>query len=100
MQGREKDAVIISLVRSNGQREVGFLKDRRRLNGASNLNRAPPALAASKLNSVRAVAMTRAKRHLVSLFSTCVAAAFLDRAFLCGSVSWAIRRLCSTEVHS
>ncbi|ESK98017.1 dna helicase [Moniliophthora roreri MCA 2997] len=42
MQGREKEAVVISLVRSNPNREVGFLKEKRRLN----------------------VAMTRAKRNL------------------------------------
>lgn len=41
-QGREKEAVVVSLVRSNGAREVGFLGERRRLN----------------------VAMTRPKRHL------------------------------------
>lgn len=34
-QGREKEAVIVSLVRSNPDRQVGFLGERRRLNGES-----------------------------------------------------------------
>ncbi|EKX34953.1 hypothetical protein GUITHDRAFT_80206, partial [Guillardia theta CCMP2712] len=33
-QGREKDALLLSLVRSNTRREVGFLSDDRRLNVA------------------------------------------------------------------
>ncbi|KAF2154048.1 DNA helicase [Myriangium duriaei CBS 260.36] len=41
-QGREKEAVVVSLVRSNADGEVGFLSEKRRLN----------------------VAMTRPRRHL------------------------------------
>lgn len=43
MQGREKDVVLISLVRSNAEQQVGFLAQKKRLN----------------------VAITRAKRQLV-----------------------------------
>ncbi len=32
-QGREKEAVIVTLVRSNAEHEVGFLGEKRRLNG-------------------------------------------------------------------
>ena len=32
-QGREKEAVVVSLVRSNAEHEVGFLAEKRRLNG-------------------------------------------------------------------
>ena len=42
-QGREKEVVIISLVRSNAQCEIGFLEDYRRTN----------------------VALTRARRKLI-----------------------------------
>ena len=42
-QGREKEAIVISLVRSNAECEIGFLKDYRRTN----------------------VALTRARRKLI-----------------------------------
>ena len=32
-QGREKEAVIFCMVRSNSEQEVGFLGEKRRLNG-------------------------------------------------------------------
>ena len=44
-QGREKEAVIVSLVRSNPEHEVGFLGEKRRLNGkTSRGNMLKPAL--------------------------------------------------------
>jgi DNA polymerase alpha-associated DNA helicase A len=36
-QGREKEAIIFSLVRSNEKHEVGFLGEKRRLNGEGTL---------------------------------------------------------------
>jgi len=42
MEGREKEVVILSLVRNNEERNIGFLNEKRRLN----------------------VAITRPKRHL------------------------------------
>jgi DNA polymerase alpha-associated DNA helicase A len=36
-QGREKEAVVVSLVRSNEEGEVGFLGEKRRLNGKSSV---------------------------------------------------------------
>lgn len=72
-QGREKEAVVVSLVRSNGKGEVGFLGERRRLNGL--LIPPPPHPFLDLGESGRCVmtdtffwavlvAMTRPKRHL------------------------------------
>ena len=56
-QGGEKEAIILSFVRSNEKREVGFLADRRRIN----------------------VAVTRARRHVAVICDaeTCSSDAFI-----------------------
>ncbi|MEM7395482.1 MAG: C-terminal helicase domain-containing protein, partial [Verrucomicrobiota bacterium] len=53
-QGREKEAIIISLVRSNPEKEIGFLKDTRRMN----------------------VALTRARRKLMVIGDSATLAPF------------------------
>jgi hypothetical protein len=62
-QGREKEAVIVSTVRSNPEHEVGFLGEKRRLN----------------------VAMTRPKRHLCIIgdSDTISKYVFSSLAFVC-----------------
>ncbi|MEM7236032.1 MAG: AAA domain-containing protein, partial [Planctomycetota bacterium] len=57
-QGREKEAIVLSLVRSNDRGEVGFLADERRLN----------------------VAITRARRHVAVIGDSATVAnhPFLD----------------------
>jgi ATP-dependent RNA/DNA helicase IGHMBP2 len=65
-QGREKEAVVLSLVRSNPEGEVGFLADRRRLN----------------------VAVTRARRHVALVGDS---ATLAHDAFLAGVLEHAAR---------
>lgn len=52
-QGREKEAVVVSLVRSNPDGEVGFLGEKRRLNGESDLRCISEFCAAAPLGGRR-----------------------------------------------
>jgi DNA polymerase alpha-associated DNA helicase A len=60
-QGREKEAVVVSLVRSNAEHEVGFLAEKRRLNGMCYREK---RLGFQIQSNLGIVAMTRSKRHL------------------------------------
>jgi DNA polymerase alpha-associated DNA helicase A len=62
-QGREKEAIILTLVRSNNRGEVGFLSEKRRLNGKY-FAKKKKLKQLDIINSVFIVAMTRARRHL------------------------------------
>jgi ATP-dependent RNA/DNA helicase IGHMBP2 len=62
-QGREKEAIVLSLVRSNSDGQVGFLADARRLN----------------------VAVTRARRHVCVVGDS---ATLAHDAFLAGLVEY------------
>ena len=67
-QGREKEAIIISMVRSNANRTVGFLADKRRMNVAVGTAVLPALLPSAVLPALPPLALLPAE--LSSLGST------------------------------
>lgn len=65
-QGREKEAVLVTLVRSNEKGEVGFLGEKRRLNGEfiRDMIQEASEVWKNSLIILQTVAMTRPKRQL------------------------------------
>jgi DNA polymerase alpha-associated DNA helicase A len=98
-QGREKEAIILTLVRSNNRNDVGFLSEKRRLNGKSTAHLF--ILFRYLINLLITVAMTRARRHLAvicdtgAMINTTSArrnpSLTLDRQFLAKWMTWLLK---------